>query len=146
MADAGLTRRNLRDTTVSVVVHNGAAGLSGLAARTLGLNHCPGMTDISVDEAIAFAAETVTKAHSSLFNAADPWVWITFRMQQGKNGRTVSLYSRPTESSQLEALRTAFHKRRTPWTMEEALTCCRWIPDEEATELATIVRTHGHEI
>jgi hypothetical protein len=127
-------------------VHNGAAGLSGLAARTFGLDHCPRKTDISVDEAITFAAETVTKANSSVSNAADPWVWITFNMQQGKNGRTVNFYSRPTESSQLEALRTAFHKGRIPWTMAEALTGLRWIPDEEATELATIVMTHGHEI
>lgn len=128
------------------MVHNGAAGLSGLAARTFGLDHCPSKTHSSVDEAIAFAAETVTKANSSVFSAADLWVWVTFKMQQGKNGRTVNFYSRRTESSQLEALRTAFHKERAPWTMDEALTGLRWIPDEEATELATIVRTHGHEI
>ncbi|RSH83970.1 hypothetical protein EHS25_005214 [Saitozyma podzolica] len=139
-------KTNLRDTKVSVVVCNGAAGWSGLAARTLGLDPCPSKTDISFDEAIAFAEETTTKAHSSVLNAAVPWVLITFSMQEGKNGRAVSLYSRPTESSQLEALRTAFHKERPAWTMAEALTGRRWIPEEADTELATIMRAHGHEL
>jgi hypothetical protein len=100
--------RDLTGCTFSVLVYNGASGVSGMVAKALDLDSYLRLDSASFEQAVSFAAKTATSVNSSLFTATNPWVAVDFWMRQAEDCRQVTFSSRPTYQTHLESLRTSF--------------------------------------